>query len=104
MKHPFNAVIVTASLTFASAAFAQSASAPAPANPATASPAAALPVPVGKRMACQIASQAMTGQEKSDQIQLCMAQARLDCLKQAIDQKIVGPQRREFVKSCAEEF
>jgi hypothetical protein len=37
MKHPFNAVIVTASLTFASAAFAQSASAPAPANPATAS-------------------------------------------------------------------
>jgi hypothetical protein len=27
-----------------------------------------------------------------------MAHARLDCLKQAIDQKIVGPQRREFVK------
>jgi hypothetical protein len=35
-------------------------------------------------------------------MQLCMAQARLDCLKQAIDQKIVGPQRRDFVKSCAE--
>jgi hypothetical protein len=102
MKHPFNAVIVTASLTLAPAAFAQSA--PAPANPATASPAVAVPVAIGKRMACQIASQAMTGQEKSDQMQLCMAQARLDCLKQAIDQKIVGPQRRDFVKSCAEEF
>ncbi len=37
-------------------------------------------------------------------MQLCMAQARLDCLKQAIDQKIVGPQRKEFVKSCAQEF
>ena len=33
-------------------------------------------------------------------MQLCMAQAHLDCLKQAIDQKIVGPQRREFVRTC----
>lgn len=104
MRHLFNAVIVTASLTLVPAAFAQSASAPTPASPAPAGPVTAVPVPVGKRMACQIASQAMTGQEKSDRIQLCMAQAHLDCLKQAIDQKIVGPQRREFVKSCAEEF
>ena len=36
-------------------------------------------------------------------MQLCMAQAHLDCLKQAIDQKIVGPQRKEFVKNCAEQ-
>lgn len=35
-------------------------------------------------------------------MQLCVAQARIDCLKQAIDQKIVGPQRKEFVKSCLE--
>jgi hypothetical protein len=35
-------------------------------------------------------------------MQLCMAQAHLDCLKQAIDQKIVGPQRKDFVKSCAQ--
>src|SRR5713101_5738127 len=40
--------------------------------------------------------------EQKDQMQLCMAQAHLDCLKQAIDQKIVGPQRKEFVKSCAQ--
>jgi hypothetical protein len=29
-----------------------------------------------------------------------MAEARLDCLKQAVDQKIVGPQRKDFLKSC----
>jgi hypothetical protein len=82
----------------------ETSSAPAPAGPATANPTAAVPVAIGKRMACQSASRAMTGQERADQIQLCMAQARLDCLKQAIDQKIVGPQRRDFVKSCADEF
>jgi len=32
-----------------------------------------------------------------------MAQARLDCLKQAIDQKIVGPQRRDFIQTCVGE-
>jgi hypothetical protein len=36
-------------------------------------------------------------------MQLCMAQARMDCLKQAVDQKIVGPQRREFVRTCVGE-
>jgi hypothetical protein len=39
---------------------------------------------------------------EKDQMQLCMEQARLDCLKQAIEQKIVGPQRKDFVKSCVE--
>jgi len=42
----------------------------------------------------------MKGQARKDQMQLCMMQARLDCLKQAIDQNIVGPQRKDFVKSC----
>src|SRR6266702_2625139 len=65
-------------------------------------PASAAPVASGKRFACQTASQGMRGQEQKDQMQLCMAQAHLDCLKQAIDQKIVGPQRKEFVKSCAQ--
>jgi hypothetical protein len=44
----------------------------------------------------------MGGQEGKDQMQVCMAQARLDCLKQAIDQRIVGPQRKEFVKNCVQ--
>jgi hypothetical protein len=35
-------------------------------------------------------------------MQLCVAQARIDCLKQAIDQKIVGRERKEFVRSCVE--
>jgi hypothetical protein len=36
-------------------------------------------------------------------MQLCMAQARLDCLKQAIDQKIIGPQRKDYIESCVEQ-
>lgn len=39
-------------------------------------------------------------QDKRDQMQLCMAQARLDCLKQAIDQKVVGEIRKSFIKTC----
>ena len=58
------------------------------------------PAPSGKKLACQAASEAVKGQARKDQMQLCMMQARLDCLKQAIDQNIVGPQRNDFVKSC----
>src|ERR1700736_5166830 len=47
-------------------------------------PAAAVPLASGKRFACQTASRGMKGQEQRDQMQLCMAQARLDCFKQAI--------------------
>jgi len=54
----------------------------------------------GKRLACQATAQAAKGQERRDQMQLCMAQAHLDCLKQAIDQKVVGAQRRDFVRNC----
>lgn len=125
MRLLFPAAVVTASLILAAAAFAQSTSDsaksdpaksdpaksdpakadpakadPAAAAPVSADPAAAVPLPMGKRLACQTASQPMNGQDKRDQMQLCMEQARIDCLKQAIDQKIVGPQRREFVRSC----
>jgi len=84
-------------LIFAIGAFAQSTTS-APAAPAN--PVPAEPVATSKKFACQNASQGTKGQEQRDLVQLCMAQARLDCLKQAIDQKIVGPQRREFVTSC----
>jgi hypothetical protein len=108
----FAAAIVAGSLALATVAatvaLAQSTSAPAPAGstaatpPAAAAPAgpATAPAPNGKKLACQSASQAMKGQARQDQMQLCMTQARLDCLKQAIDQNIVGPQRKDFVKSC----
>jgi len=112
MRLLLSAVVAAGSLVFAAAAVAQSAApatpSPAP-QPAAASPAvpvnpaAAVPVTGGKRFACQAASQALKGQERADQMQLCMAQARLDCLKEAIDQKIVGPQRRDFVKGCVQD-
>jgi hypothetical protein len=99
MRLLLSAIIAAGSFSCALAAFAQS-SGPIPAVPVN--PAAAVPVASGKRFACQTASQGMKGQEQRDLFQLCMAQAHLDCLKQAIDQKIIGPQRKEFVKSCAE--
>jgi len=92
-------MIAAGSLSLASAALAQSTSAPPAANPtpnAQAAPAAAS----GKRSACQTAAQGMKGQERQDQMQLCVAQAHLDCLKQAIDQKVVGQPRKDFMKSC----
>jgi len=100
MRHLFKPILVIATFALVSSACAQSAATPQ--VPAPAGAAAAVPVPMGKRMACETAAQAMTGQDRKDQMQLCMAQARLDCLKQAIDQKIVEQQRRDFVRSCAE--
>jgi curli biogenesis system outer membrane secretion channel CsgG len=106
MRLLIGAMAATISVALAVAALAQSATAPTPAPavaPAPANTAApAEPVPSGKRFACQTAAQGFKGQERQDQMQLCIAQAHIDCLKQAIDQKIVGPQRRDFVKSCAE--
>lgn len=102
MRVASTVIIVAGSLGLALAAFAQStAPAPAPATPTVqTNPAAAAPVSPTKRYACRAAAQAAQGQDRLDQMQLCMAQARLDCLKQAIDQKIVGPPRRDFVQTC----
>ena len=94
--------VIAASLAIAATAYAQAPSTPAATDPATAAPAAAVPVPGSKRFACHTAAQGLQGQDRRDQIQLCVAQARIDCLKQAIEQKIVGRERREFVKSCVE--
>jgi Spy/CpxP family protein refolding chaperone len=91
---------IVASLAIAATAYAQAPTTPAATGPATVAPAAAVPVPSSKRFACHTASQGLKGQEQRDQVQLCIAQARIDCLKQAIDQKIVGRERREFVKNC----
>jgi hypothetical protein len=115
----FAAAIVAGSLALATVAatvastvaLAQSTSTPAPSGSTAAAPpaaaasatpaTAAAPAPGGKKLACQTASETMKGQARKDQMQICMMQARLDCLKQAIDQNIVGPQRADFVKSCA---
>jgi Spy/CpxP family protein refolding chaperone len=93
---------IVASLAIAATAYAQAPAAPAATDAATVAPAPAVPVPSSKRFACHTASQGLKGQEQRDQIQLCVAQARIDCLKQAIEQKIVGRERKEFVKNCVE--
>jgi hypothetical protein len=49
---------------------------------------------------CLATTASLKGQDKRDQMQLCMAQARLDCLRQAIDQKIVGEARKSAIKTC----
>jgi hypothetical protein len=57
---------------------------------------------VGKRESCRqtIAAKNLKRGEARDQLQLCVAQARVECLKQAIDQKLRSSARRLFVKSC----
>ena len=108
MSRSLIALASAGALLFSVAAYAQTAPAPAPAastpaasTPAAAPAAAATPATGAKRAACQTTTAALKGQDKRDQMQLCMAQAHLDCLKQAIDQKITGPQRKDFVKTCA---
>jgi hypothetical protein len=101
MRFLSTTIIAIGTLGLALAAFAQStAPSPAPGPPVQANTAAAAPVSPSKRYACRAAAQAVQGQERADQMQLCIAQARLECLKQAIDQKVVGPQRRDFIQTC----
>jgi hypothetical protein len=105
MRRLLCAAAIGSSLVLATIALAQSDSTPPAAVPTptpTSTSAAAVPVPSGKRYACKAASAGLKGQEQRDQMQLCMMQARLDCLKQAIDQKIVGPERRDFISTCTE--
>ena len=91
MKLPFAAIAGVVFLVAASA-IAQTTAPPATAP--------AVPVPATKRATCLATTQALKGQDKRDQMQLCMAQARVDCLKQAIDQKIVGEARKSAIKTC----
>jgi hypothetical protein len=99
------AIVSTLAISIVAATAALSQSATPPQSGVTASPIQviqATPVPVvpSKRMACVTATHGTSGQEHQDQMQLCMAQAHLDCLKQAIDQKVTGDERKEFVRTC----
>jgi hypothetical protein len=110
MKHLVGGVLVAGSVILAIEALAQSVS-PSPDPPSAGPPAQtvqtvtapAAPVNPSRRFTCRAAAQKYQGQERADQMQLCVAQARLDCLKQAIDQKVVGTQRRDFVQNCVGE-
>lgn len=115
MKHMLVGMLLVGSLILAVKALAQSAVPSAGPSGSSASPnlssgpviqtvtAPAAPVNPSRRFACRAAAQKYQGQDRADQMQLCIAQARLDCLKQAIDQKVVGPQRRDFVQNCVGE-
>jgi hypothetical protein len=35
-----------------------------------------------------------------DYIAICVSEARLTCLKQAVAQKVRGPERRDFMNRC----
>jgi hypothetical protein len=60
------------------------------------------PATSNKRAECRqkLRQQGLRGADLRDQFQLCLADARKDCLKDAINQKITGGQRKEFVKNC----
>jgi hypothetical protein len=111
MRYFLGAVMAAGWLCLAVAAVAQSTTAPqatptpAPAATpaATANPSTGTPPGGGKRAECLASVQGMKGQDRQDGMQLCIAQGRVDCLKQAIDQKVVGPQRRDFIKNCMRE-
>jgi len=102
MRFFLGATTAIVALGLALAALAQS-SPPNPTPPPTINSAPAAPVAESKLFACQTAVKGLQGQDRQDQMQLCRAQAHLDCLKQAIDQKIVGPQRRDFLRSCMQQ-
>ena len=105
-----SAILVSIIVLSISVASAIAQTNPPPAPPATPpSTSTAVPVPraatsalVGKRLTCRqdMSAKGLRGQELRDQTQLCIAQGQIDCLKQAIDQKVVGPQRRDFIKNC----
>ncbi|RTL50851.1 MAG: hypothetical protein EKK40_12150 [Bradyrhizobiaceae bacterium] len=69
----------------------------------TSSPAVSKPLRLGKREMCRqtVSAKKLGRREARDQLQLCVAQARVECLQQAIEQKVrAGTQRRVFVKGC----
>lgn len=106
MKYFLSPVMAAGWLCLAVAAFAQSSSTPMPAPsaaPAGATPSTGAASGGGKRAECLVAVQGKKGQDRQDEMQLCLAQGHIDCLKQAIEQKVVGPQRKDFIKNCMRE-
>jgi hypothetical protein len=76
---------------------------PVAGRPAASAPSAAVPTPNSPRVGCRAAARekGLRGQPLRDAVQLCVAERRLACVKEAIERKIVGKERREFVRACA---
>jgi hypothetical protein len=56
-----------------------------------------------KRTVClnKVRHQGLRGADRINAIQLCVEEARLSCLKKAIAQKINGPARRDYLRTCS---
>jgi hypothetical protein len=54
-----------------------------------------------RRSTCrQKVDQSLKGPELIDQLQICMAEARLNCLRRAVEDKLRGKQRQAFMSTC----
>jgi hypothetical protein len=42
----------------------------------------------------------MRGSERRDFTQVCVLEARLACLKQAIAERVQGRERRDYIRKC----
>jgi hypothetical protein len=84
---------------------APDAGAPAPDGAAPAkAPARAKPNPgeVLRRSTCrQKVDQTLKGADLVDALQICVAEARLNCLKQAVGDKVRGKKREAFMSTCS---
>src|SRR5262245_17554409 len=72
--------------------------APSPNTPSPGVPSASTP-PVDCRAQAQ--SKGLRGQAARDAMEICMAEQRLACVKEAVEKKVIGAARRDFVLSCA---
>jgi hypothetical protein len=62
-----------------------------------------VPQPNTKPVDCmaQARSQGLRGPAVRDAVQICREEQRLACLKEAVERKIGGAARRDFVLNCA---
>jgi hypothetical protein len=49
----------------------------------------------------QAQEKGLRGQAARDAMQICVEEQRVACTKEAVDKKIVGEARREFIRACA---
>jgi hypothetical protein len=92
-------VIAAVFAGFTTAAAAQTTPAPSATPPAASN----VPAPSTPPADCrgQAQSKGLRGQAARDAIQVCVEEQRLACVKEAVEKKVVGEHRREFVRACA---
>jgi len=56
-----------------------------------------------RRAMCRdkVRGQGANGMDRRDALRLCIQEAKVSCLKQAIAQKLEGAARKDFVRNCA---